>query len=86
MRLGGEPVHFAFVGEGPDKHRLERRIKELGLDNITLLRGVPHAEVPALLAAVDICLVPLRDVPLLSTFIPSKMFECLAAGRQSSAP
>ena len=80
-RLGGEPVHFAFVGEGSDKHRLQRRIKELGLGNVTLLPGVPHAEVPALLAAADICLVPLRDVPLFSTFIPSKIFEYLAAGK-----
>ena len=36
---------------------------------------------PGLLAAADICLVPLRDVPLFATFIPSKMFEYLAAGK-----
>ena len=80
-RLAGEPVHFAFVGEGADKARLRRRVTELGLENVTLLPGVPHEEVPALLAAADICLVPLRDVPLFSTFIPSKMFEYLAAGK-----
>src|ERR1019366_6696028 len=50
-------------------------------DNVTMLPGVPHEEVPALLAAADICLVPLRDVPLFSTFIPSKLFEYLAAGK-----
>ena len=54
---------------------------ELGLDTVTLLPGVPYGQVPALLAAADICLVPLRDVPLFSAFIPSKMFECLAAGK-----
>ena len=80
-RLGGEAVHFAFVGEGSDKPRLQRRVKALGLDNVSLRPGVPHKEVPALLAAADICLVPLRDVPLFSTFIPSKMFEYLAAGK-----
>ena len=80
-RLGGEAVHFAFVGEGSDKPRLQRRVKALGLDNVSLRPGVPHEEVPALLAAADICLVPLRDVPLFSTFIPSKMFEYLAAGK-----
>jgi glycosyltransferase involved in cell wall biosynthesis len=80
-RLAGRPVHFAFVGEGADKARLERRVRELGLHNVTMLPGVPHAEVPSLLAAADICLVPLRDVPLFSTFIPSKMFEYLAAGK-----
>ena len=57
------------------------RVAELGLRNVTLLPGVPHEQVPALLAAADICLVPLRDVPLFSSFIPSKMFEYLAAGR-----
>jgi hypothetical protein len=36
---------------------------------------------PALLAAADICLVPLRKVPLFATFIPSKVFEFLAAGK-----
>jgi hypothetical protein len=36
---------------------------------------------PELLAAADICLVPLRRVPLFATFIPSKMFEYLAAGK-----
>src|SRR6202034_1300080 len=36
---------------------------------------------PALLAEADICLVPLRNVPLFASFIPSKMFEYLAAGK-----
>jgi glycosyltransferase involved in cell wall biosynthesis len=69
------------VGEGADKQRLSDRVAELGLRNVTLLPGVPHDQVPALLAAADICLVPLRDVPMFSAFIPSKLFECLAAGR-----
>ncbi len=80
-RLAAHPVHFAFVGEGADKARLERTVARLGLRNVTLRPGVPHEEVPPLLAAADICLVPLRDVPLFATFIPSKMFEYLAAGQ-----
>jgi glycosyltransferase involved in cell wall biosynthesis len=74
------PIRFAFVGEGSDKPRLQQRVTELGLGNVTLLPGVTHQQVPTLLAAADICLVPLRDVPLFATFIPSKMFECLATG------
>ena len=80
-RFTGQPVRFAFVGEGADKPRLQTQVAELGLRNVTLLPGVPHDQVPALLAAADICLVPLRDVPLFSAFIPSKMFEYLAAGK-----
>ena len=80
-RLTGETIRFAFVGEGSDKQRLQHRVTELGLRNVTLLPGVSHQEIPAVLAAADICLVPLRDVPLFSAFIPSKIFEYLAAGR-----
>jgi hypothetical protein len=80
-RLAAYPIHFAFVGEGADKPRLERKVIDLGLRNVSLHRGVPHEDVPGLLAAADIALVPLRDVPLFATFIPSKMFEYLAAGK-----
>jgi glycosyltransferase involved in cell wall biosynthesis len=37
--------------------------------------------VPGLYAAADVCLVPLRDVPVFAAFVPSKLFEVLAAGR-----
>ena len=79
--LSRKPVHVAFVGGGADKPRLERRVAELGLDNVTLAAAVPPDQVPGLLQAADICLVPLRDVPLFATFIPSKMFEYLAAAK-----
>jgi glycosyltransferase involved in cell wall biosynthesis len=81
LAAGSPAIRFAFVGEGADKQRLAGRVAELGLDAVTLLPGVPSGQVPALLAAADICLVPLRDVPLFSAFIPSKMFEYLAAGK-----
>jgi glycosyltransferase involved in cell wall biosynthesis len=79
--LADQPVRVAFVGGGSDKPRLQHRVAELGLDNVTLAPAVPPDQVPALLAAADICLVPLRDVPLFATFIPSKMFEYLAASK-----
>jgi hypothetical protein len=80
-KLDGGNIHFAFVGEGAAKPQLERRVTELRPGNVTLLAGVASAEMPELVGAADICLVPLRDVPLFSTFIPSKMFEFLAAAK-----
>jgi glycosyltransferase involved in cell wall biosynthesis len=79
--LRRDAVHVALVGEGAEKERIRDQVGRLGLANVTLLGNVGRDEVPDLLAAADICLVPLRDVPLFSTFVPSKMFECLAAGR-----
>jgi glycosyltransferase involved in cell wall biosynthesis len=79
--LAGEPIHVALVGEGAEKEGLLRRRDELGLTNVTMLPGVPRDEVVDLVAAADVCLVPLRDVPLFSTFIPSKIFELFGAGK-----
>lgn len=80
-KLAGEPIHFAFVGDGAAKAELTARVAEMGLDNVTLRSSVERDRVPALLAAADICLAPLRDIPIFDTFIPSKIFEYLAAGR-----
>ena len=79
--LRDQPIHVAFVGEGAAKGDLQRRVSDLSLDNVSLHPGVPRDEVASLLAAADICLVPLRDVPLFSTFIPSKIFEFFGSGK-----
>ena len=69
------------MGEGAEKEALEARARELRLSNVTFLPAVPREQVPALYRAADVCLVPLRAVPLFRSFIPSKMFEILACGR-----
>jgi glycosyltransferase involved in cell wall biosynthesis len=79
--LRDAPIHVALVGEGSRKDALVATAARRGLDNVTFLGGVPHAQVPGLVAAADICLVPLRDVPLFASFIPSKIFEYLGSGR-----
>ncbi len=79
--LVDKPIHVTLVGEGAEKQAVVERVRELGLTNVTCLPGVPREAVADVIAAADICLVPLRDVPLFSTFIPSKIFEFLAAGR-----
>jgi hypothetical protein len=81
-RLWSDPrVHFLFVGDGAEKDALVARAAELGLANVTFLPTVPREQVPPLYRAADVCLVPLRAVPLFRSFIPSKMFEILACGR-----
>jgi hypothetical protein len=74
-------IHFVFVGEGAEKDALVARSRALGLANVTFRDAVAREQVPALYRAADVCLVPLRAVPLFRSFIPSKMFEILACGR-----
>jgi glycosyltransferase involved in cell wall biosynthesis len=74
-------VQFLLVGEGADKERLAAQRGRRGLANVRLWPAVAREQVPALYAAADVGLVPLRDVPVFRTFVPSKLFELLAAGR-----
>jgi glycosyltransferase involved in cell wall biosynthesis len=74
-------VCYLLVGDGAERERLLAERDRRGLANVRMLPSVARAEVPGLYAAADVCLVPLRDVPLFETFVPSKLFEVLAAGR-----
>jgi len=69
------------VGEGAEKDALIEQARVLSLANVSFQPAVAREEVPALYRSADVCLVPLRAVPLFRAFIPSKMFEILACGR-----
>ncbi|MFN0073160.1 MAG: glycosyltransferase family 4 protein [Chloroflexota bacterium] len=74
-------VLYLLIGEGAEKEMLLATRDQLGLDNVLMLPHQAPARMPELYAASDVCLVPLRDVPIFETFVPSKLFEILAMGR-----
>jgi glycosyltransferase involved in cell wall biosynthesis len=74
-------VTFLLVGDGADRERLVAERDRRALRNVIMRQSVSKSEVPGVYAAADACLVPLRDVPIFETFVPSKLFEVLAAGR-----
>jgi glycosyltransferase involved in cell wall biosynthesis len=76
-----EALHFLFVGEGARKRALIEMARQMGLQNVTFLGQQRREVIPAILAASDLCLVPLRRAELFTTVIPSKMFEIMAAGK-----
>jgi glycosyltransferase involved in cell wall biosynthesis len=79
---GAQPeVTFLMVGDGADRDRLLAERNRRGLYNVVMHDSVARSQVPGIYAAADACLVPLRDVPIFETFVPSKLFEMLAAGR-----
>ena len=75
-----EDVRFVLVGEGAEKAQLKEKAAAEGLNNVVFHDGVPKDDVSRWYRVADVGLVPLRDVPLFDTFIPSKMFELMAAG------
>lgn len=74
-------IHFLFVGDGAEKEMLQQRTQQLGLSNVTFHGSVAKEEVKDFYALADVCLIPLRDIPLFDTFIPSKMFEIMSMAR-----
>ena len=72
-------LQIVFVGDGPEKRKLEALARELSLHNVLFLDPVPKTNVAALLTASDICLVPLKtNIP---GAVPSKLYEAMASER-----
>jgi glycosyltransferase involved in cell wall biosynthesis len=74
-------IELVFVGEGAEKKMLVNAAVDMGLPNVRFLPGQAKATMPGWYAAADVVLVPLRNIPLFETFIPSKMFEIMACAR-----
>lgn len=71
-------IHFLFVGDGAEKPQLEQKSRELNLSNVTFTGQIDKQEMPGYYAASSVILVPLRNLPLFQTVIPSKIFEIMA--------
>jgi glycosyltransferase involved in cell wall biosynthesis len=79
--LRGVALQFVLVGDGHEKLRLARRVADEGLDNVTLLPPVPKAQIPTLLAAIDIAYIGWQQVPIYRFGIaPNKLMDYMMAG------
>ncbi len=79
-------LHLLIVGDGPQRGTLQNLSLELGISEQTTFTGaVPHAEIPAHLAACDIAVAPYRFSDDFY-FSPLKVMEYLAMGRATIAP
>jgi len=74
-------IVFLFVGAGADEKLLRSQVTEKGLVNVRFLSQQPRENIPGLIRASDICLVPLRKAEVFESVIPSKMLEFMACGR-----
>jgi colanic acid biosynthesis glycosyl transferase WcaI len=73
-------VKIVLVGEGLKKRSLEDKARALKLSNVAFVPFQRYSDLPALLSASDVLLVPLdREKSQLS--VPSKLYNFMAAGR-----
>ncbi|MBT8212358.1 MAG: glycosyltransferase family 4 protein, partial [Acidimicrobiia bacterium] len=80
---GDDRFLFRFVGDGPEKARLEESAKRRGLTNVAFEPPVPKHDAPHVLATADACIAILPPKVPLHRFGMSlnKLFDYLAAGR-----
>lgn len=76
-----QSVLFLFVGDGPRKKRLLDLTSQFRLTNVMFVDRVPTPIAIKYLNASDALLVPLGNDPVYSKFIPSKLFDSMAAGK-----
>ena len=71
------PVQLVFIGDGPEKISLKKKVQQEGHGRVVFLDPVSKAEMPGVLTASDLAIVPLKmDLP---GAVPSKIYEAMAA-------
>jgi glycosyltransferase involved in cell wall biosynthesis len=75
------PILFVLVGDGKEKAALASRADAAGLENVRFEPAQPKHVMPEIVAAADVCLATLKDIPLFRTTYPNKVFDYMAAGK-----
>jgi glycosyltransferase involved in cell wall biosynthesis len=81
QQRGESSVAFVLQGDGKRRAELEQEVRRRGLRNVVLIPASDKASVARLAAASDACMIIFKDVPILATNSPNKLFDTFAAGR-----
>jgi glycosyltransferase involved in cell wall biosynthesis len=80
-KIEDDNILFLVVGEGLEKRRLLRLVKEKHLDNkILFLNALPRDKIKNIYQLSDILFLQLKDLIIFKSTIPSKIFEYLSSG------
>lgn len=74
-------VLYVFIGSGPLKEEFVRTVAELELSEVKVIDVMPLNQTLPYLYHSDLLLVTLREREFFKIVIPSKFFDCMAAGK-----
>lgn len=77
---GNSNCLFVLIGDGSEKDKLEKKVKDDQIENVLFFPFQPRTELPNLLSAADLCLISLQP-EVLDESIPSKAFPIMASGK-----
>jgi glycosyltransferase involved in cell wall biosynthesis len=79
---GERGVVFVLHGDGKRRPQLEAFCHQHGLTNVVFSKPIPDKrDLAHLVAASDVCMTIYKNVPILYTCSPNKLFDTFAAGR-----
>ena len=75
-------ICFVLIGDGREKIRFQRLVKENRLENVIFIDRIAKNEIPAALELFDACLLPVNDLTLYRFGIsPNKLFDYFYAAK-----
>jgi glycosyltransferase involved in cell wall biosynthesis len=75
-------ARLLLVGDGRSRQMVEEQLTRFGIDQQVIITGfVDQEEVPEMLAAADIAVLPYPELPEQLWFSPLKLYEYMAAGK-----
>lgn len=80
-RKAGLPIQFIVCGEGAVKEKFRNTVKQLVLENLTVLDFVNREGVAEIMDVTDAAFICYRPLSILETGSPNKFFDALAASK-----
>lgn len=74
-------LRFVFIGDGAEKQALRQTAAQRQLDNVEFHPPLPFEQMPGVIDAADIGVVPLKALTAFATTLPSKLFEFMAMAK-----
>jgi glycosyltransferase involved in cell wall biosynthesis len=79
--IGRDDIHFHFFGKGKVEHELIEQKKKFNLDNVHFHGAHPMDLLSHFVNACDASIVSFKNLPILKTNSPNKLFDSLSAGK-----
>ena len=74
-------IEFVFIGGGSTEAQLKEQCKEYGLNNVLFLGKFSMKETSEIVNICDVSMVSFKDIPILYTNSPNKLFDSLSAAK-----
>jgi glycosyltransferase involved in cell wall biosynthesis len=81
QQQGNLSIHFLIVGNGSALPALKKQTEELKLRNVSFPGQFSMAALSELVNCCDVSLVSFKNLPILYTNSPNKLFDSLSAGK-----